>query len=236
MFIQTFGGTPFHFEAPVLETISLVDIGEHLSKINRFVGATRVPISVAEHSVCAMGLAAHEYPERSVLTASTAFEAARGVHVLRRLLLLHDAHEAYVGDMSSPLKELCPDYRRIEEIAQTAVRKRFSIHESNGINLWRFTPSQALPDSPLWKAKRANPALICSDIDLRLCACEAWDWLDAKQIRKLGWGLDVEGLAKSVPSRFRPRGVVWKKARKMFYDAVREVDLGRELRKGRMAV
>lgn len=37
--------------------------------------------------------------------------------------LCHDAHEAYVGDVSAPLKRLIPDYRAVEDRVQGVVRR-----------------------------------------------------------------------------------------------------------------
>lgn len=41
--------------------------------------------------------------------------------------LLHDASEAYLGDVSKPLKELLPDYREIEDRFQRVIAEKFNI-------------------------------------------------------------------------------------------------------------
>jgi len=41
--------------------------------------------------------------------------------------LMHDAHEAFVGDASSPLKLLLPDYKALERRIQEAVLARYGI-------------------------------------------------------------------------------------------------------------
>lgn len=67
---------------------SLKDIAHHLAQINRFTGACSRPYSVAEHSMLVERIG-----------------AARGATpILRLALLMHDAHEAYVTDLSSPAK------------------------------------------------------------------------------------------------------------------------------------
>lgn len=68
--------------------ISVRDIAAHLSKICRFAGATRVFYSVAQHSVLVSTLMAEHGPAG------------------RLYGLLHDAHEAYVGDIPQPVKHL----------------------------------------------------------------------------------------------------------------------------------
>ena len=41
--------------------------------------------------------------------------------------LFHDASEAYMCDMPSPLKKLCPDYKVIEARVSKAIAERFGL-------------------------------------------------------------------------------------------------------------
>lgn len=63
------------------ENLTAEIIGDTLAKINRFGGRTRSPWSVAAHSVLVEGLCPPD---------------------LRPWALLHDAHEALIGDMMTP--------------------------------------------------------------------------------------------------------------------------------------
>jgi hypothetical protein len=71
-----------------VEAISIRDIAAHLSKICRFAGATQVFYSVAQHSVLVSNLMAEYGPHAQMYG------------------LLHDAHEAYIGDIPQPVKDL----------------------------------------------------------------------------------------------------------------------------------
>lgn len=88
------------------------DVAHHLSQINRFTGACSRPYSVAEHSLLVERIG-----------------AARGASVsLRLALLLHDAHEAYTGDCSSPAKAAIGDgWRNFEAWHLANVRHTFGL-------------------------------------------------------------------------------------------------------------
>ena len=103
---QTLGHHVYVYENPELSAINLKDISHSLALTNRFNGHTLRPLSVAEHSI---GVA-------SMVPKEICLEA-----------LMHDAAEAYVGDMAAPLKHLCPGYVEIESIAHEAIANRFGL-------------------------------------------------------------------------------------------------------------
>lgn len=111
--ILTSEGREFSFADPGASPISIQDIAHALCHICRFTGHTRDFYSVAQHSV----LVSHVVPPEYALQG-----------------LLHDAHEAYVGDMAAPLKMLLPDYRALEARIEVYVRAAFGLpvvlHES----------------------------------------------------------------------------------------------------------
>lgn len=108
--LLTWSGKRLDILDPQPESIHLLDIAHGLANECRFAGQCRAYYSVAQHSV----------------TAS---------HLVRRGLaleaLLHDAAEAYIKDIPTPLKALLPDYQRIEERLDRVIRQRFGLPEKH---------------------------------------------------------------------------------------------------------
>ena len=86
-FIRTASGKKIDYADIDVQAIDIYDIAEHLSKLPRFLGATRPFISVAQHSLHVSSLA----------------ERDGGGPIAALYGLLHDAEEAYMGDMPTPL-------------------------------------------------------------------------------------------------------------------------------------
>lgn len=95
--IQTFSGKYINFDDYTQNVYDINDIAHALSHICRFTGHCKSFYSVAQHCV----LASYVVPEEF------AFEA-----------LMHDRIEAYMGDMSSPLKQLMLDFLKIEKLLE----------------------------------------------------------------------------------------------------------------------
>lgn len=75
------------------------DIADRLCAINRYNGGTVTPFSVGAHS-----LAIQNYLRQRGATQR-----------VQLLALLHDATEAFIGDMVSPLKKLFPAFSKLED-------------------------------------------------------------------------------------------------------------------------
>jgi hypothetical protein len=106
--IQTFTGQQFSPLWPERSTIVLEDIAHALSLQCRFVGHVRQFYSVAQHAVL-------------VSYACEPADALWG--------LLHDASEAYLSDIASPVKRLAPmaPYRGAEAALQLCIYKHFGL-------------------------------------------------------------------------------------------------------------
>ena len=92
--------------------IVIGDIAHGLANQCRFNGQTNQFYSVAQHSVLVASILPRE---------------------LRLAGLLHDASEAYLGDIVQPLKELLPEYQNIEANFCNVLGARFNVELSPNV-------------------------------------------------------------------------------------------------------
>lgn len=108
--IITASGTYFDYRNPKIEQIEIFDIIKALSNICRFGGQIDF-YSVAEHSIHCAILAEKKGYEKEVVYAA----------------LMHDAQEAYIGDMPKPLKRMLPAYQMLEANISNVLCKALNI-------------------------------------------------------------------------------------------------------------
>lgn len=104
--MQTYTGRAFYPLKMERNDINRFDIAHALSMQCRYNGHTSRFYSVAEHSV----LMSYAVPEEDALWA-----------------LLHDAPEAYIGDMIRPLKKHIPEFRKIDEQIMGYICEKFAL-------------------------------------------------------------------------------------------------------------
>ena len=151
-YLQTVSGRWVNPFDPDPEQLDADDIARALANQCRFGGHCRVFYSVAQHSVIVS-----ELVEARGGDAEDVFAA-----------LMHDATEAYLGDMPHPLKHRSPlgaAFREAEAQLELALRKRFRIRAG-------------VPE-----IKRADRALLATE--RRAFSAEAWDWPELEGVEPL---------------------------------------------------
>lgn len=108
MQLSTISGRAISPVAPQISDFVIEDIAHALSNLCRFAGHVRTFYSVAQHSV----LVSHAVP-----------------HELALWGLLHDASEAYLVDIPTPVKATVPlgGYRTVEALMQRTIYQAFGL-------------------------------------------------------------------------------------------------------------
>lgn len=116
-YMTTFTGLQFKHGEPRTRDICVEDIAHHLSLICHWGGAARTFFSVAQHSVIVSQVCPPE---------------------LARWGLMHDAAEAYCGDMIRPLKVRLPEYKLVETNVMGAIAEKFGLGwpEPSALKYW----------------------------------------------------------------------------------------------------
>src|SRR5829696_2066447 len=151
-YLQTVSGRWVNPFDPDPAQLDAGDIARALANQCRFGGHSRVFYSVAQHSVIVSRLV-----EERGGDVEDAFAA-----------LMHDATEAYLGDMPHPLKHRSPlgaAFKDAEDHLEEALRQRFAIK----------------PDVP--EIKRADRALLATE--RRAFSSEAWHWPELEGVEPL---------------------------------------------------
>ena len=108
-YITTVTGKHFYPLDPRQEDIDIVDIAQALAFICRANGHFRHFYSVAQHSIAC---------------AKEAIERGYALEVILGCLL-HDASEAYLCDVTRPVKQHIPQYLQAEERLQKVIWRHF---------------------------------------------------------------------------------------------------------------
>jgi hypothetical protein len=104
--IRTYTGKYVNVFEPAMDMIDIRDIAHALSNMPRWGGHTKKFFSVAQHSMAV----AMMLPTELMLDG-----------------LLHDATEAYLMDIPSPIKAQLPDYKKIEDELMVCIARKFKI-------------------------------------------------------------------------------------------------------------
>jgi len=115
--IRTFTGKYVNVFDPDPSTICVEDIAHALSFTPRFAGHLPHLYSVAQHCLaCSMNV-----PEKFKLEA-----------------LLHDATEAYLTDIPSPIKKRLMSYRKLEDNLYKVISEKFGLPQKMSVEIKRI--------------------------------------------------------------------------------------------------
>eukprot|EP01133_Synstelium_polycarpum_P018095 gene18095-21623_t len=157
-YVSTYSGNRFYPLRPHIDKVAIEDIAHGLAYQCRFNGQTQVFYSIAQHSLIVASLVPPP---------------------LRLAALLHDAAEAYLGDMVKPLKVLLPEFAALEDKVSAIIAATY------GIDFSDYAP-----------IKRADlVALATEKRDLMPHSAERWAYLDG--IAPLPGIIDVMGPAEA---------------------------------------
>lgn len=138
---QTYTGKKFYPFDPRPDEVDIIDIAHSLSLQCRFNGHVKEFYSVAQHSI-------HVCRVFSELAKKEGFGASKQAHLCA---LLHDATEAYVGDLIRPIKIDMPQYKEMEEKVWRSILEHFGLLE-----VWEHFPLEPL-------VKRADNILLATE-------------------------------------------------------------------------
>lgn len=170
-YIRMHSGEKFFLKDPRPEEFRIPDIAYHLARVNRYTGGSE--ISVAQHSAVGAMMAARFYPTERLLPAR---------------LVIHDVTEHAIGDVSSPLKRLIPEYKQLELVHEAAAERRFDL-------TYVGDPLVKEVDDRMWLTERrmvfrdAEEAGVDMSEDVRWCPHSPFDINDDELIELFSpWG------------------------------------------------
>jgi len=120
--IATGSGISVNLLRPHVGIIDIRDIAQSLGAQCRFTGYTNGFYSVAEHSVECANLVLSLVPPEELAAMTD-----KQKRMLQFEALMHDAAEAYLGDVSRPLKSLLNSYKALERIWEPVVAEAFGL-------------------------------------------------------------------------------------------------------------
>lgn len=162
-FIKTYSGVNFFPFDPKVEDVNIVDIAHALALQCRFNGHTNRFYSVAQHCI----------------------EVAKKCSPENQLWgLLHDAPEAYISDLASPIKKNMPEFQKAEATILRVIVEKYRLHIDTG-----DSDINPLAPNPYFEPKEVKA------VDTRMLVTEARDLLG---LFPNPWGMDVEPFSDTV--------------------------------------
>ena len=108
--MQTYSGKQFYAFEPTVDSICINDIAHALSNLCRYNGHTKKFYSVAEHSIHVSNLLAVNNDKE-----------------IMKIGLMHDAAEAYLTDVPTPIKIHLPIIKEMEDNIERVIFEKFGL-------------------------------------------------------------------------------------------------------------
>lgn len=194
--VQTYTGREFNLLNPTTGMVSIIDIAHSLANIGRFNGRTRQFYSVAQHCVQLAYYAQNEC-NASILDCLQ--------------VLMHDAAEAYVGDMCRPLKKHMHEYRKMEHAITEVIRGWLDLSDKTIPAYLDEIDSRIATDEKLWLTGDIEGPH-SSEYDLKPLGIEIYPWEPLKAEKLFLhlyqiWSLHVFGTRQYINESWWPTGV-----------------------------
>lgn len=138
-----------------------------LSRQDRYTGHGAFPYSVGEHLLTCLRIAGR-------------CESLREDSAFLWAVLMHDAAEGYLGDVSSPLKALLPDYKAIEARMEEAIFSRYKVQMGLFRDAVKRVDRQALALERAVLFPRSQPFAI----ELPGPAVQVRSWMTPEEVAK----------------------------------------------------
>ena len=200
--LQTASGRAFDLVEPMPGMVDFeVDIPEALARIPRFTGHVRGgAYSVAQHSVI----------------GANALQQETGRRDLAAAFLLHDAHEAYIGDIATPIGPALADLA----VHASPMGVNADLHVRRALHLMKAQLDRAIHDAAgiEWPLPD-DVARAVKEMDLRMLATERRQVLGPAPAR---WDEAVEA-AKPIRMTGKLRIWPWPQAADAFRTALRNL-------------
>lgn len=179
--IRVRSGRYFDIANPKPEQFSFGDIAGALSKICRFGGQANHFYSVAEHLIHCTAQAVQDSLPQEVQQA----------------VMLHDATEAFVGDVVKPLKIMLAEYEGIEDRVEAVIGEKFGIDFNRHRSAIRKIDHEMLiaerrkmftPDKVTWTGENDVRKV---DADFQLWMPETAEFTFVRVARSIGINVDL---------------------------------------------
>src|SRR5690606_5681374 len=102
--IRTYTGKYLNVKDPQPDQIDIVDIAVGLSRVPRFAAHSKKHLRVAQHCIYMSKMVSDDH---------------------KMAALLHDASEAYLGDVPGPAKKFMPGYRKVEDRIMRVIAEKY---------------------------------------------------------------------------------------------------------------